>query len=100
VLLRDCCEIPEVFFAAAKLGIIFVPLNFRLVGPELEYQLNNSGCRLIVFHDLFVKYRSNQSRVKEKDKFIYVKVAVQTFWVPEWATRQNLVNDHPTHNHG
>jgi fatty-acyl-CoA synthase len=101
VLLRDCCELPEVFFAAAKLGIIFVPLNFRLAGPELEYQLNNSGCRLVVFHDLFVETIGKiQPKVKvEKDKFIYVKSgSPNVSGCPEWAADfQNLVNDHPTH---
>lgn len=51
VLLRNCPEFFEIFFAAAKLGVIFVSLNFRLVGPELEHELNNSESRLLVFHD-------------------------------------------------
>ncbi len=75
VLLRDCPEFIEIFFASAKLGIIFVPLNFRLVGPELEYQLNNSGARLLVFHDIFTgNIEQIYSRINvERDKFIYLK---------------------------
>jgi fatty-acyl-CoA synthase len=89
VLLRDCCELPEVFFAAAKLGIIFVPLNFRLVGPEMAYQLNNSGCRLIVFHDLFsgnVGPIRHEVKV-EKDNFVWVKSGIPgASERPEWAS--------------
>ncbi len=41
----------ETYFAAAKLGAIFVPLNFRLVAPEIQYQLNNSGACLFIFDE-------------------------------------------------
>ena len=38
----------ETFFACGLLGAIFVPLNTRLAAPELQYQLLDSGARLVV----------------------------------------------------
>ena len=38
----------ETLFAAARLGAIFVPLNFRLTGPELSYIINNAGVHTLV----------------------------------------------------
>ncbi len=38
----------ELLFAAARLGAIFVPLNFRLTGPELDYIINDAGVHTIV----------------------------------------------------
>jgi fatty-acyl-CoA synthase len=38
----------ETLFAAARLGAIFVPLNFRLSGPELSYIVNNAGVHTLV----------------------------------------------------
>jgi fatty-acyl-CoA synthase len=38
----------ETMFAAARLGAIFVPLNFRLSGPELSYIINNAGVHTLV----------------------------------------------------
>lgn len=38
----------ETLFAAARLGAIFVPLNFRLTGSELEFIINDAGCHTIV----------------------------------------------------
>lgn len=38
-------------FAAARLGAIFVPLNFRLTGPELAYILGDSGVHTLVADD-------------------------------------------------
>ena len=89
VLLKNCPEFLEVFFAAAKLGIIFVPLNFRLVGPELEYQMNNAGVRLLVFHDSFVeRIQPILSSISvEKGNFIFLKSgAPKSPGCPEWAS--------------
>ncbi|MBN2126126.1 MAG: long-chain fatty acid--CoA ligase [Deltaproteobacteria bacterium] len=53
VMLNNCNEFLETYFAAAKTGAILVPLNCRLAPPELQYQLNDSGSRLLIFHDDF-----------------------------------------------
>ncbi|MER6305853.1 long-chain fatty acid--CoA ligase [Streptomyces sp. NPDC001657] len=39
----------ETLFAAGILGAVFVPLNTRLAGPELAYQLADSGAKALVF---------------------------------------------------
>ncbi|MDJ0458503.1 o-succinylbenzoate--CoA ligase [Arthrobacter sp. NQ7] len=41
----------ETFFACGLLGAIFVPLNTRLAPPELQFQLQDSGARLLVHAD-------------------------------------------------
>ena len=38
----------EALFAAARLGCIFVPLNYRLSGPELSYIINNAGVHTLL----------------------------------------------------
>lgn len=75
VVLANCVEFLEVYFACAKLGVILVPLNWRLVGRELEYQLNDCSARMLVFHDSFLSaVQSIQERVAvERDKFIIVE---------------------------
>ncbi|RJR20742.1 MAG: long-chain fatty acid--CoA ligase, partial [Desulfobacteraceae bacterium] len=49
VMLENCPEFVEIYLACARLGAIFVPVNFRLAAPELEYTLRNAGPRLFVF---------------------------------------------------
>ncbi len=73
--LFNCPEFLACYFAAAKLGLIFVPLNYRLVSRELEYQINQCGSRLIVFHDKVVQHIEaiRFSVCVEDDKFIYLK---------------------------
>lgn len=93
VILLNCMEFLEVYFACAKLGVIFVPLNWRLAGPELEYQLNDSGSRMLVFHDSFLGSVDliRTSLKVEKDKFIYLAAfsrasnAAEASRCPEWA---------------
>lgn len=41
------------FAAAFKSGIVLVPLNYRLSGPELEYQLQHSGSSLCVVQEQY-----------------------------------------------
>jgi acyl-CoA synthetase (AMP-forming)/AMP-acid ligase II len=53
VLLENCVEIVEVYLATAKTGLVAVPINFRLLGPEIEYILLNSDARALVVHDEF-----------------------------------------------
>ncbi len=86
VVLYNCVEFLNIYMAAAKLGIIFVPLNFRLVAPELKYQINRCGCRLVVFHDDFIKNIDpiKEETTIEKDKFICIRLNLHES-LPEWA---------------
>lgn len=52
-LLYNCPEFLEVYFALAKIGAIFVTLNFRLAGPEIQYMINNSNSNLLIFDEHF-----------------------------------------------
>jgi fatty-acyl-CoA synthase len=38
----------ETLFAASRLGAVFVPLNFRLTGPELSYIIRDAGVHTLV----------------------------------------------------
>jgi fatty-acyl-CoA synthase len=49
VMLGNCPEFLELFLACSKLGAIFVPVNFRLAAPELDYTLTHSRPRLFAF---------------------------------------------------
>ncbi|MGI9624899.1 MAG: acyl-CoA synthetase [Acidimicrobiales bacterium] len=40
------------FFAAARLGATFVPINFRLVGSELSFIASDSGIKTMVADDM------------------------------------------------
>jgi acyl-CoA synthetase (AMP-forming)/AMP-acid ligase II len=48
-------EYLETFFAAQKLGAVPVNVNYRYVGAELAYLLDNSDTVALVFHDDFAR---------------------------------------------
>jgi fatty-acyl-CoA synthase len=49
VLCYNCLEWVEILFAAAKLGVIVVPLNWRLAPAELAFILSDSGTETLLF---------------------------------------------------
>ncbi len=53
VLMENSIEIIEVFLATAKTGIIIVPINFRLIGPDVEYIADNADAKAFIVHDEF-----------------------------------------------
>jgi acyl-CoA synthetase (AMP-forming)/AMP-acid ligase II len=63
------------FLATAKTGIIIVPINFRLVSPEVEYIAGNSDAKAFIVHDQFVStvepIRNNLNNIAE-DKYVVV----------------------------
>jgi acyl-CoA synthetase (AMP-forming)/AMP-acid ligase II len=75
VLLENSIEIAEIYLATAKTGLVIVPINFRLVGPEVEYIVNNSDAQAFVVHDEFTPtvdaIRSNLNKIGP-DNYIVV----------------------------
>ena len=53
VLLHNCRQYLEIFFALSKIGAILVPLNWRLAGPEIEFIIRDSGSSLLIFETEF-----------------------------------------------
>lgn len=49
LLLMNSIEFVESFLACAKLGLVVVPLNWRLVPDELEFILKDSGSTVLIF---------------------------------------------------
>ena len=49
--MRNLPEWPVIFFAAASVGAIVVPLNAWWTSGELEYGIDDSGCRILFVDD-------------------------------------------------
>src|SRR6185295_12907422 len=48
VLDNNSFQYAEAYYACAYAGLILVPLNSRLAGPELVYQLNDSAAKVLL----------------------------------------------------
>jgi len=53
VLAYNRLEWLEIYAATAKAGLIAVPINFRLSGPEIAYIVNNAEAAALIFEDAF-----------------------------------------------
>ena len=54
ILQVNCPEIVESYFATAKLGGIFVPLNFRAKTDELSYMLSNAEAKILLVGERYL----------------------------------------------
>ena len=50
----NCNQCVEAYFASAKLGAIFVPLNFRAKGDELSYMLNSCEANTLLIGERYI----------------------------------------------
>lgn len=50
----NCNQCVETYFAAAKLGAIYVPLNFRAKGNELTYMLNTAEANTLLVGERYL----------------------------------------------
>ncbi len=55
LLAYNCLEYVEVIFATAKLGLLLVPLNWRLSPAELAFNLSDSGTETLIFDPGFAQ---------------------------------------------
>lgn len=55
ILAQSCAEVFELQFACGRLGAIFVPLNWRLTQPELEFVIGNADPALLLYGEDFAE---------------------------------------------
>jgi fatty-acyl-CoA synthase len=55
VFLGNCLEFMEIYLACARTGAVFVPINFRLAAPELDFILKNSRPTMLLYGAAFVE---------------------------------------------
>ena len=51
ILAYNCVEWCEIFAATAKAGLVALPINFRLVGKEVEFIINNAEAAAVIVQD-------------------------------------------------
>ena len=71
-LMVNSSEFLEVFFACSKTGMIILPLNFRLVVPELEYIINDCTPSVLIYSSDFIEKVEGIKATQDKIKY-YLK---------------------------
>ncbi len=55
VLAKNSSLYPIFFLACSKVGVVVVPLNYRLAGPELEYIIGDAGARVLFAEEEYLE---------------------------------------------
>ena len=73
-LSKNCPEMAIMYYAASKVGLVPVPLNYRLADKEWEYIINDSESKLIIVRKSEYVDRINNisSELKDIKKFISI----------------------------
>ena len=64
ILAYNCVEWCEIFAATAKAGLVALPINFRLMGKEVQYIVENAEASAIVVQDELVGIVNHQVAVQ------------------------------------
>jgi len=81
VLLYNVMEYMDIYLAAAKVGLVVVPINFRWVGREIEYVVNDSGSKAFICSEEFLTDVDSVKGSFEQvgsDRFIFIGDAAKT----------------------
>ncbi len=71
VLMLNCHRYLELYFACARMGAIIVPLNIRLVRPEIVFILNDSESKALVVDKLFAPHATGRDTFPTVEYFVY-----------------------------
>jgi acyl-CoA synthetase (AMP-forming)/AMP-acid ligase II len=56
ILAYNCLEWLEIYVALGKAGLVAVPINFRLLGPEIRFIVQDAGARAFIVQDELVDH--------------------------------------------
>ena len=74
ILQVNCSQFVEAYFAVAKVGAIFVPLNFRAKSDELSYMLNNCEAKVLLVGERYVDLVNDmRSQLSRAEHFICIE---------------------------
>jgi acyl-CoA synthetase (AMP-forming)/AMP-acid ligase II len=73
ILAYNCVEWCEIFAATAKAGLVALPINFRLVGKEVQFIANNAEVSAFIVQDELVSLveEIRKNIPVKSDRFVY-----------------------------
>ncbi len=83
LLAYNCLEWMEIYVALARAGLVAVPVNFRLTGPEIAYILNNAEVSAVIAGTEFCDTLNKQKNAMKlpANRHIVIGHASQAGWI-------------------
>lgn len=95
ILAYNCIEWMEIYVALARVGLVAVPLNFRLRGSEIVYILDHCEASAIIAGSDFVELIDSIRDGLSLDDGNYISLGSEVF--PGWTPFESLVNKPAAH---
>ena len=98
VLMRNCSEYVEIVFGMAKIGAIPVSVNFRLVGEEIKYIVNDSDSKGLILEEEFMEEIvpiTDQLQIKP-DKYFVVGQGPKGGMMPYETLFESVSTENPS----
>lgn len=92
ILSQNCHQYIEAFYAVAKLGAILVPINWRLVGGEIKYALDDSGSKVLIYGEDFA---DTVKKIKDDLKTVTHYIVIGQHKDNPDADYENLIAQYP-----
>lgn len=95
VLAYNCIEWMEIYVALARAGMVAVPLNFRLRGPEISYILDHCEASAVIAGSDFIELIDAVRGELPLDSGNYISLApdVPTGWISFESLASSTVPD-------
>jgi acyl-CoA synthetase (AMP-forming)/AMP-acid ligase II len=90
VVAYNCIEWMEMYVAMARAGLVVVPLNFRLTGPEMAYILEHAEVSAIISGPEFTATLDGLRAELRVDANRYITLAQQA--PQQWLSYEDLMN--------
>ncbi|MEI2733358.1 MAG: AMP-binding protein [Rhodoblastus sp.] len=93
-LCSNRAELPEIYFALAKLGLVGIPLNYRLAPAEIVALMQAMGAKGMIYETRFAGAAEQvRSALPQVENFVAIGEGA-----PAWAVAyENLLADSPGH---
>jgi len=90
LLAYNCIEWMEIYVALARAGLIAVPINFRLVGPEISYIAQDCAVRAFIVQDALCEHvETVRDRLDmPPERFIHFGADAAP---PRWGSYESLI---------
>jgi acyl-CoA synthetase (AMP-forming)/AMP-acid ligase II len=97
ILAKNCIEYPLLYFAASRVGVVPVPLNYRSAPTEWAYIVDDAGAKLlIVGREYLDAVDAVSSEMGPIEGFVGLGVAPGEMAPPGWTAFEAWVGEQPS----
>jgi acyl-CoA synthetase (AMP-forming)/AMP-acid ligase II len=97
ILAYNCIEWMEIYIALAKAGLVAVPINFRLLPPEVQYIAEHSSARALIVQDALASHVEGLREMLaiRREAWIRIGGSATSGWTVYEALMERAPDDEP-----